>query len=85
MIKMQQPQHTATSPARKLPMAAQEILAVAAYRAVAPIGVRLQGTTLPTAEFGQSRIPEGPMRLLTVGDRNWVATVPGAAARGRPV
>jgi hypothetical protein len=66
-------------------MATEEIAGTAVYRTVAPIGVRHQGTTLPTAEFAPSRIGAGAMRLLTVGDRNQVVAVPGAAPRGRPV
>jgi hypothetical protein len=78
-------QHTATSSARKLPLAIEEIAHRAAYRAAAPVGARLRGAAVPTADFQRSRIAPAPVGLMSVGGRNGVNTVPGSVPRGRPV
>jgi hypothetical protein len=85
MIKTQDMQHAAISLARKLPMATEKIACPAAYRPAAPVGVRLQGTSVPVAGFQRIRIAPAMAALTTFGDRNLVAGVPGSVPRGRPV
>lgn len=85
MISNMAVQHTAISLASKSPVAMEEIAHLAAYRAAAPVFGRLQGCTLPVADFQRSRIAPAPDGLITVGARNGVTGVPGSAPRGRPV
>jgi hypothetical protein len=86
MISMTYAQRTAVSLAwKQLPMATEEIAGIAAQRAAAPVGVRLQGMTLPGAGFDRSRIAVAHTALIPVGDRNGVSAVSGSVPRGRPV
>jgi hypothetical protein len=78
-------QHAAISLAWKSPMANEEIAGTAAYRAAAPDGVRLQGITMPTAEFQRGGIALVPVSRTAVFDRLPANAVPGPAPRGRPV
>jgi hypothetical protein len=86
----------AITPALMQSMANEEIAGTVVYRAAAPVGARLKGTTLPIgapaltgisvpAGFHWSGVAQIQVDRTAVVDRNRPASVPGAAPRGRPV